>query len=63
MELSLNAAVLMLQAVVVIGGGFYFVGNLGAKMDALTTAIQGLGKVIQDHEERLRSVEVQLGAQ
>lgn len=41
-KLSLRDVVLLLQALIVIGGGFYFVGQLGAKIDHLASAIEKL---------------------
>ncbi len=56
-NLTLTNLVLLIQAIIVVGGGFYFAGRLGAKMDSLTNAINRLGKMIEDHEQRLRNLE------
>lgn len=56
--LSLSDLIMLLQAVIVIGGGFYLAGGLGVRMDALSDAITKLGNLtdasILDHETRIR---------
>jgi hypothetical protein len=62
MPVTLNTLVLLLQAVIVVGGGFWMAGRLGAKLDHLTNAIEGLRESsherFTDHETRIRKLEM-----
>jgi len=55
--LTMKDGLLLLQAALVIGGGFFFAGKLGAKLDHLSTAIESLKTAIGDHSGELRSLE------
>lgn len=55
--LSVTDILLLLQAAIVIGGGFYFAGRLGAKIDHLSQAIEALRVVIATHGGDLRALE------
>lgn len=47
---ELQALVQGVQAIAVIGGGFYFAGRITKNLETLT-------KVSEDHEDRLRDIE------
>jgi hypothetical protein len=60
----LTAILLVLNIVVILGGGGYFIGKLGTKLDHLSTAIEQLtirldilGVRVTDHESRLSRLE------
>jgi hypothetical protein len=51
-----------LQLVAIIGGWIWVVARLGARLDALTMAVDRLTKVIDGHDERIRLLEIRQGA-
>lgn len=58
---ALELGILMLQALVVLGGGFYFVGRLSERMTSLSHSIEHLAEshraARRDQEERIGSLE------
>jgi hypothetical protein len=58
--LSLKDGVLLLQAALVLGGGFYFAGRLGAKLDALAETIERLRESFTSHVLTLQDMEVRI---
>jgi hypothetical protein len=55
--LNLTDAVMLVQAAVVVGGGFFFVGRLGAKMDNLSKTIDTLKQELHNSMSILHSLE------
>jgi prefoldin subunit 5 len=51
---NIKDLLLLLQAVIVLGGGFYFAGRLGAKIDHLSETIDRLRAALTDHSSQLR---------
>ena len=49
--LTVGDLVNLIQAVAVIGGGFYFTGRV-------TSTLEQLRELVHDHEDRIRSLEV-----
>jgi hypothetical protein len=49
------------QLVAIIGGWIWVVARLGARLDALTLAVDRLTRVIDGHDERIRELEIQQG--
>lgn len=58
--LTLTDILLLGQAIVVVGGGFYFAGRLGAKIDHLATAIEGLRAALATQGIDLRTLEARV---
>lgn len=56
--MTLGDIVLLIQAIIVVGGGFYLFGRLGAKLDSLASAIVRLATSLDDHEARIRALEI-----
>ena len=49
----------LVQLVVIVGGGIAVLSRMGARIDALTKAIDRLTQVLDGHDERIRALETQ----
>ena len=60
----LTQLLVAVNVIVVVGGAIYFVAAMGAKIDRLSEAVNHLANSTErghdDHEQRLRAVEVKL---
>jgi hypothetical protein len=56
--IHVNQILSVVQLIVVVGGGFYLFGRLGARLDALTEAIVLLRHTLEGHDRRIRNLEM-----
>jgi hypothetical protein len=54
--ITIKDVLLLVQAAIVLGGGFFFAGRLGAKLDNLSSSIDGLRDSMQRHGYDLRDL-------
>ena len=58
-SMTFQTVVGLVQLVIVVGGGLFFYGKMGEKIDGLRRSVDRQNGTLDKHDERLRTLESQ----